>query len=83
MSRIADYCFSTGQVEMPKIVYNGQKLIKLVKINTPDNTSRIIPSVPLITFVKKRVMITAEMTNLINLSAEDIFFFILNVFNGL
>ena len=46
------YCFFTGQVEMPKIAYNGQKLIILVKVNTPDNTSKIIPTVPPTTFVK-------------------------------
>lgn len=48
----ATYCLFTGQVEMPKIVYNGQKLIMLVKVNTPDSTRRIIPNVPLTTFVK-------------------------------
>jgi transposase len=49
---IVFYCFFTGQVEIPKIAYNGQKLIILVKVNTPDNTSKTIPTVPLTTFVK-------------------------------
>jgi hypothetical protein len=37
---------------MPKGKYSGQKLIRLVRINTPDKISNTIPNVPEITFVK-------------------------------
>ncbi len=47
-----NYCFLTEQVETPKIAYSGQKLIILVKVNTPANTSKIIPNVPSTMFVK-------------------------------
>jgi hypothetical protein len=48
---IAYFCL-IWQVEIPKIEYNGQKLIMLVKVNTPDNTSNIIPIVPTTMLVK-------------------------------
>jgi hypothetical protein len=75
------YFFSTEQVEMPKIVYNGQKLNKLVNVNTIEIAIKIIPKVPLITFVKNRVTMIADITNLIIPSIFDMFFFILFVFN--
>ena len=44
--------FLTGQVENPTRVYNGQKLIMLVKVKTPPNARRTIPSVPVTVPVK-------------------------------
>ena len=35
-------------VFIPKTVYNGQKLIKLVSRNTPASTNNTVPRVPLI-----------------------------------
>ena len=40
------YCYSFLQVLMPTKVYNGQKLITLVKRKTAPITNKIIPSVP-------------------------------------
>ena len=68
---------------MPKMVYRGQKLMILVMVNTPDKTSKMIPSVPPTVPVKYSVTRIAEIMSLINLSAEDMFFFMFFVFNGL
>ncbi len=39
-------CFFAGQLLMPKIVYNGQKLTKLVRMKTAATTNATIPQVP-------------------------------------
>lgn len=44
--------FFTGHVENPTKVYKGQKPIKLVKVKTPPNARRTIPSVPVTVPVK-------------------------------
>jgi len=74
--------FLTGQVDIPKMVYKGQKLTKLVRVNTPAKTSKTIPNVPLTTLVKKRITKMTEMVNLIILSAVFMFFFIIVEFKG-
>jgi hypothetical protein len=74
---LANYDFLIGQVVMPNNVYNGQKRIKLVNINTPDKTSKTISTVPVTTPVKYNPIIMAERINLIMLSVDDMFFFIL------
>jgi len=71
------YCFLTEQDEMPSNEYIGQKLTILVKINTPPNSNKTIPKVPVITFVKYRIEITAAIKSLTILSAEPMLFFIL------
>ncbi len=65
---------------MPKRGYRGQKLIKLVNTNTAANTTSIIPNMPEITFVKNKIAITAANINLIILSADPMFFFIIYSF---
>jgi hypothetical protein len=56
------------------MVYNGQKLIKLVRAKITATTPRIMAKVPLIFSVKYKTAITAAMVNLINLSVPPIFF---------
>lgn len=46
------YFLFAAHVEKPKIRYSGQKLIKLVRANTPAIIKRINPNVSFITFVK-------------------------------
>lgn len=58
--------------------YKGQKLIKLVRINTQATIKSTIPKVPAITFVKNKNNKIAEIKNLIPLSTDDMFFFIMH-----
>lgn len=58
--------------------YNGQKLIKLVKVNTQAMINNTIPRVPVITLVKNKKNKIAEISNLIPLSTDDMFFFIIH-----
>ena len=46
------YAAFLGHELIPKGAYNGQKLTKLVKTKTPATTSKTIPRVPVIVFVK-------------------------------
>jgi hypothetical protein len=51
MTHQENYSFF-AQVLNPKGAYSGQKLIKLVKINTAARTNKTIPQIPVIVFVK-------------------------------
>jgi hypothetical protein len=66
---------------MPRMVYRGQKLTKLVSRKTPAATNNTIPSVPEIVPVKYKTAITAAIIVLIILSAEPMFVFIILVLN--
>ena len=55
----------------------GQKLTVLVSNKTPPATSKTIPSVPLITFVKKRIATTTANNTRMIRSTEPIFFFMI------
>jgi hypothetical protein len=57
-------------------VYNGQKLIKLVKTNITESVSNTIPKVPGIILVKYNVAIMPAIKIRIILSAAPMFFFI-------
>jgi len=63
-------------VLIPKGRYNGQKLNKLVRINTPAKISKMTAMVPEITCVKYRMITMAAITNLIAMSMVPMFFFI-------
>ena len=60
---------------MPKGAYNGQKLIKLVSINTPARINKMVATPPEIWFVKYNIAITIATRMRITLSAEPIFAF--------
>lgn len=48
-----DYFFSfTGHELIPNGAYNGQKLIRLVKTNTPASTNSTMPNTPEMVSVK-------------------------------
>jgi uncharacterized protein YdeI (BOF family) len=47
-----DFFASTGQVEIPNTLYNGQELTKEVKTNIPPKTNNTIPKVPVTVPVK-------------------------------
>ena len=66
---------------IPKGRYRGQKLIKLVRIKIPDNTSNTMATVPLITWVKYKVVIIAAIIIRTMRSTVPIFFFIKSSFN--
>lgn len=66
---------------IPKGLYKGQKLIKLVIAKMIANISKMIPKVPLIEPVKYRINIMAAAINLITLSIVPIFFFMVIIFN--
>ena len=51
-ARIIYYLLLTGQVFMPKIAYKGQKLTKLVSVNTAATITKIKPTVPVTVPVK-------------------------------
>ena len=68
---------------IPNGAYSGQKEIKLVKTKTPAKTNKTIPKVPVITFMKNNVAITAAINTRITLSAPPMFAFIIYVFNVL
>ena len=73
---------SLGQVFKPTKVYKGQKLIKLVKTNTPASASNTMPSVPEIIFIENKTAITKAIRILTILSMLPMFFFIYLFFNG-
>jgi hypothetical protein len=82
-SCIQPLCFSNyrlyfffAPVLMPKGRYSGQKLIKLVRINTADKTNNTIATVPEITFAKYNPITTRATRILITLSIVPMFFFI-------
>lgn len=64
------------QVLIPKGKYKGQKLTKLVSVNTAANTSNTMPKVPLMVPVKYSAAIIIATINLIMRSAVPIFVFI-------
>ena len=64
----------------PKIIYSGQKLIKLVKRNTAATMSKTIPNVPVITLVKNKIPIINAIIMRIVLSTVPMFFFIVQLF---
>lgn len=68
--------FLEGQVLMPSGTYKGQKLIRLVRMNTTASAIRTMPHVPLTVSVKKRVAKIAANINRIIRSAEPMFVFI-------
>lgn len=68
------------QVDIPKMVYSGQKLIKLVAKNIPPRIKRINPSVPVTVPVKYKTANTAASNMRIVLSADPMFFFIVHCF---
>lgn len=62
---------------MPKGLYNGQKLTKLVSKKIKDNVNKTIPNVPEIVPLKYNTTIIVAIITLIILSVIPIFFFIL------
>jgi hypothetical protein len=68
--------FSFFPVLMPKGKYSGQKLIKLVSTNITAKAISTIPIIPVNTFVKNKIAITAAISILITLSIVPMFFFI-------
>jgi hypothetical protein len=68
--------FLVEQVLIPKGAYNGQKLIKLVRIKTTANVISTIPHVPLTVSVKNRVVKIAASTSRMMRSEEPMFAFI-------
>lgn len=71
--------FLIGQVDIPKMEYKGQKLIKLVSVKTQAITKSTIPKVSVITLVKNKKNKIAEINNLITRSTDDMFFFIIHL----
>ena len=65
---------------IPNGLYNGQKLIKLVRANTMAITNNTIPKVPEMFSVKYNTAMTAATKSLMVLSAVPMFFFIIEVF---
>ena len=61
------------------MVYNGQKLTKLVNRKIPAAISSVIPNVPVITLKENKIAIITAIKIRITLSAVPIFFFIMNV----
>ena len=64
-------------VEIPKGIYKGQKLIKLVSIKIPARIKRMIATVPEIKWLKYKTAITIAASILIILSTEPMFFVML------
>jgi hypothetical protein len=64
-------------VLMPNGAYNGQKLIKLVRINIPARIRSTIATVPLIISAKYNAAITTATSTRKILSINPIFFFII------
>lgn len=71
------YFFSL--VFIPSKGYSGQKLIKLVRTNTPARTSNTIPNVPVITLVKYNIATSAASAIRIILSVVPMFGFIIRL----
>lgn len=69
------------QVLNPKGTYSGQKLTKLVRINTAARTNRTIPQIPVTVFVKWSTIKIAAKINRMTRSVEPMFFFIVSNFN--
>ena len=67
-------------VLIPNGAYKGQNEIKLVKTKTPASTNNTMPKVPVITFIKNKVAITAAINTRMILSAPPIFAFIILCF---
>jgi len=63
-------------VLIPKSEYKPQKPKRAVRTSIPAKTSKIMPMVPVITFVKNSTAIKAAIRNLITLSILPTFFFI-------
>ncbi len=63
-------------VLMPNGRYKGHILIKPVRMKIADNTSKMIATIPLMTFVKYNAIIMAAINIRIIRSAVPMFFFI-------
>ena len=63
---------------MPKMVYRGQKLTKLVKTKIAAITNKTIPNVPGSLFIKNNTTIAKAMIVLIIRSAAPMFFFMIH-----
>ena len=63
---------------MPNSEYNGQLPTKLVSKKIPAITMIVIPIAPDMTLVKYNIIAVAAKRNLIHLSAEPMFFFIID-----
>jgi hypothetical protein len=61
---------------MPKGLYKGQKLTKLVSTKIIDKINKTIPNVPVTVPLKYNTPIIAAIITLIILSAVPMFFFI-------
>lgn len=77
MLLVLHFYFSIFLVRSPAIIYRGQTPTRLVKMNIPDTMSRMIPAVPVITFVKYNTAIVTAIRILITLSAVPMFLFII------
>jgi hypothetical protein len=75
-----NYLLALGQDEIPSKVYKGQKLIKLVSVNTPATTNKIMASVLSTRSAKINPTKTAAITKRITRSKFPMFFFILLCF---
>lgn len=64
-------------VFIPSSVYNGQKLITLVRIKIPETTSNTIAIVPERMLVKYKIAIITAIAILIALSMVPILFFMI------
>ena len=64
------------------MVYNGQKLTKLVTRKIPPNTNKTVPKVPLTVPVKYSTENTIAKITRIILSVDPIFAFIMKILNG-
>lgn len=67
------------QVDNPNRVYKGQKLIKLVSVNTPANTNNTIPNVPVTVWEKYSPTKITAISNRKIRSIAPMFFFIIYV----
>ena len=67
--------FFIGHVLRPNGAYSGQKLMKLVKRNTPASTINTMPKVPVTVPVKYKIPITAAINALTIRSVLPMFFF--------
>lgn len=68
------------QVLMPKGRYNGQKPTRDVSTNTPPNTNRITPTVPVTVPVKYNAAKTAATTKRMILSVVPMLLFMMMLF---
>ena len=75
---LQNYFSFIEQVFIPKGTYNGQKLIKLVRVKITAITNNTIPNVPEMFPIKYKTTIIAATIKRNSLSTLPIFFFIIN-----